>query len=547
MSSLLLLLSAPQVQAETWPPGVVIEDAAELHVTKSGLDAAVALIPALLPERIDIGEAVNTDGGYWCFNYEFKMDNVWIGVNLVDAVIAPGNGVLDIEIDLLVNVNDSSDKFGLDYEVACIGSDCPGYVEPFEVSITTQMAMDIVQGPDGFPVLDATLGDVNVAYADITEYLQLDCWIGDLEEILNWLGLSLYELIFGLVESQLESAIADFGPQLEEAVEDAFSAASIQQEIDVLDTTLNLELYPSDIILKPAGMTVVMDGSVSAPPAACVVDSGGSLRTDGPPPTLQSLPSGTEIGVVLSDDFINQAMYAVWVGGVLCYELAGEDPLPINTSLLGLFAGEVYNDLFPETEDMIIATRPVNPPVASFDGTHHMDIVIDQLGLEFYAQVDDRMAKVVGIDLDVDTGVDMVFDGTTGLLAVQVALSSEEITPTVSANELVVGTEEEILENFGGGLDTILETVVGGLLEDIAFGLPGFEGIGLTSMDVEAAGTQRDWLGIWAGIGTIPYEAAGCDEGGGCSGGCSGVQGRSRTFWMLLLPLAIVALRRRDS
>ncbi len=547
MSSLLLLLSAPHVQAETWPPGVVIEDAAELHVTESGLAAAVALIPALLPERIDIGEAINTDGGTWCFNYEFKMYNVWVGVELVDTAIVPGNGVLDIGIDLLVNVNDSSDKFGLDYEVFCVGSDCPGYVEPFEVTVDTQMALDIVTGPDGLPVLDATLGDVNVAYADITDYLQLDCWIGDLEEILNWLGLSLYELIFGLVESELQSAIADFGPQLEEAVEEAFSAASIQEQFEVLDTTLDLELYPSDVIIKPQGMTIVMDGSVSAPPAACVVDSGGSLRTDGPPPTIQGLPTGTEIGLVLSDDFINQAMYAVWVGGVLCYELSGDEPLPINTSLLSLFAGEVFTDLFPETEEMIIATRPVNPPVVDYDGTHHMDIAVNQLGLEFYALVDDRMAKVVGIDLDVDAGVDLNFDGNTGLLAAEVALSSEQFTPTVASNELVVGTDDTILENFGGGLDTILETVVGGLLEDIAFGLPGFEGIGLTSMEVEATGTQRDWLGIWVGIGPIPYEASGCDEGGGCSGGCSGVQGRSRTFWMLLLPLAIVAMRRRDS
>ena len=139
MSSLLLLLSAPLVQAETWPPGVVIEDAAELHVTKTGLDAAVDLIPTLLPERIDIGEAINTDGGTWCFNYEFKMDNLWIGVNLISADISPGNGVLDITVDLLVNVNDSSDKFNIEYEVACIGSDCPGYVEPFEVNLNTQM------------------------------------------------------------------------------------------------------------------------------------------------------------------------------------------------------------------------------------------------------------------------------------------------------------------------------------------------------------------------------------------------------------------------
>lgn len=546
MSTLLMLLAAPAM-ADTWPPGAEIEDAAELHVTTSGLEAVTALIPTLLPERMDIGEAVNTDGGTWCFNYEFKMDNVWVGVELTDAQITPGNGVLDLHVDLLVNVNDSSDKFNIDYEVACIGSDCPGYVEPFEVSVDTTMALEVVDGPDGLPVLDATMGEIFVTYADITEYLQLDCWIGDLEDILNWLGLSMYELIFGLVEGELESAIAEMGPELEAAIEDAFSSATISEEIDVQGTVVTLDLYPSDIKIRPAGMSVIMNGAVSADENACVVDSlGGSLRTAGPPPGLADLPAGTEMGVVLADDFINQLTYAVWRGGVLCYKLQGNDPLPINTSLLSLIAGDVFNELFPETEAMIIATRPMNPPVARLDGEYDMNIDIEDLGLDFYGNVDDRMAKVMGMDLDVATGVNLNFDGSTGELVVDIPLSSDQVTPAVVSNELVPGTDEAILENFGGAFDTILETVVGGMLEDLAFGLPAMEGIGLTSLDVSAGGTQGDWMVMSAGLGTVPYEATGCDDSGGCSGGCGTAQGPSRFFWMLCLPLAIVAFRRRD-
>ena len=555
MSLFLVTAGLMSAEASTWSPDATIEEAAQLHVTPEGLDAITDLIPALIPEKIELGEVVNEEGGTWCFNYEFKLYNMWVGIELVDAQITPQNGYLELDADLLVWVNDASDKFQLETEVACIGTDCPGYVEPFPISIYTTIALEVVQDDTGAAALDATIGDIELTGTDITDYLQLDCWIGDLEEILNWLGLSLYDLIWSIVEGVIDDMIADLAPDLEEAIEDAFSSANIEETVEVGDAELTLKLQPADVTIEPEGVTVLMSGSATADPAACIApyDPNGSPRTDSPLPTFADIPSGTHMSIELSDDFTNQLLYGAWRGGVLCYELAGEDPLPINTSLLGLIAGDTFDDIFgDETKPMVIATRPKTAPVAYFDGSHDLDVLIDDLGLHFYGEVDDRMAQVVGLGLDIDAGANLNFDGNTGELAIELALTSENVTADVIHNELMTGTDEAIEESFGGAFDTILETVLGGLLGDaLAFGLPSFEGVGLTDLRAEPIGAQLDWLGIWANVGVTPYEGGGCggcggEEGAdsGCDSGCASGHFQTMAFWTIL-PLAICVMRRR--
>ncbi len=537
---------------QAWPPDAVIEEAAELQITDEGLDAIVDVIPSLIPGNLPLDTLAGEDG-WWCANYAYELSNIWVGIEVTGADLSPGNGVLDVEADLQIRVNDSSDKFNIWYEIACIDTSCPGYVDPFDVHLTTTVAMEVVPADNGTQALDATIGDINadIDYDTLAENIQLDCWIGDVEEVLNWFGLSLYDLLFSLVGGALDSAIAGFGPDLEQTIEEAFSAANIEEQIDVNGAVVDLKLYPDEIEITPDGITVVMGGSMSSSePALCIADSdpGGSLRTDSPLPGIAGLPSGTHVGILLSDDFTNEAMYALYRGGVLCYELSGNDPLPINSSLLQLIAGDVFDELFPETQPMIIATQPRSPPEAYFDGPHSLDLAVNDLDLHFYAEVDGRMARVVTLALDIDAGADLVFDPQTGDLEILLDISSENVTADVVHNELVVGSDETIEANFGGAFDTILDTVVGGLLADLAFGMPSFEGIGITTLDVQPVGPQQDWLGIMAGIGQTPYVGGDCSDcsggGSGCSGGCA-VGGPILNFWMALA-LSVVAVRRRS-
>ena len=85
--------------------------------------------------------------------------------------------------------------------------------------------------------------------------------------------------------------------------------------------------------------------------------------------------------------------------------------------------------------------------------------------------------------------------------------------------------------------------------DTLAFTLPTFEGIGLTSLDVEPSGAG-DWLGVYAGVGTPNYTGAGC---AGCgdgtttttTGDCGGCDHTGRLAWPALWLLALISLRRR--
>ena len=140
-----------------------------------------------------------------------------------------------------------------------------------------------------------------------------------------------------------------------------------------------------------------------------------------------------------------------------------------------------------------------------------------------------------------------MLDGASGNLAINVDLDPTKFTPTVSYNEIQPAGNASIESRFGGLLSTVLDSVVGGMLQDLSFALPSFSGLGVTDLDVAAAGDDSDWLGAYAWLGPVSYGDGSCggcggsDTGGGsgCSGGgCSTVPGApwaaaaaAFTFW----------------
>ena len=50
---------------------------------------------------------------------------------------------------------------------------------------------------------------------------------------------------------------------------------------------------------------------------------------------------------------------------------------------------------FPEPMPLVIETRPKAPPTLDFDGDDDIDLVLNDLGLEFYAQLDEVGGRCV--------------------------------------------------------------------------------------------------------------------------------------------------------
>ena len=528
---LIALLLSPAF-AGSWPPGTVIAPGISADITKEGFDSVADLIPSLLPDSIPVPAVGDGYAGLfdqcWAGGYEYSVDNATVSVEVVSATIAPGDGVLDVDASLLVSLNDPSDPFQLGISLECLDQTCNGYVNPFPVDVHTTISMAVVDNGDGTKGIDSTVGTMDVTYeldgaSDIT---LSDCTIGDVEEVLNYVGISIYDLILSLVGSTLNDQIASLGPTIEDTLDGALANATIEQDLDVNGASVHLLIGPNAVEITPDSMRIIMEGSFDGAQATCIadVDPGGSLKTDselpGPTDVPSGIPTDYHAGVLIGDDFADSALYAFWRGGLLCYDLdSASSPIPLDTSILNLLTGDAFAPLFLETQPMSISTRPLTPPEVVYTGEHDLDLSIKNLNVDMYAELDGRPARMISIALDGTAGADLQLDGSTGSLAINVDLDPSKFTPSVSYNEIDPSANDTVVEKFGGLFQTILDTVVGGLLDSLAFQLPSFSGLGLTDLKISETGDQKDWLGAYAWLGPVTYSGGGC---GGCGGGCGG-------------------------
>ena len=214
---------------------------------------------------------------------------------------------------------------------------------------------------------------------------------------------------------------------------------------------------------------------------------------------------------------------------------------------------------------MVIETRPQAAPTLAFAGGNDVNILVNGLGLDFMAELDHRKARVLAMDLEVDAGVDIGFDGSTGGLGVEIDLGSDAIQASVAENDFAPDSSDSIEESFSTVFNGLVGGILGDALGDLSFSLPGFSGIGLTAMTIAPAGDDQDWLGGYTWIGEVSYASTGCTEdgslacgdteGGGCTdaegsgcegGGCTAAPRSQRRWLWLAFPALLTVLRRRD-
>jgi len=520
----------PNALAGVYASDEVIVDAVHLDVTDVGLESLGSVVPLLAPTDLPV-DAIGDEGGWWCFNYVYDVSGLIVDIAFDDVQITPNTGYLDADLVINVAVNSESDPFSLYTELACIPSDCDGWVEPFEVNAHTTIALDVIPLEDGTPGLDVIIGDFEVEYelsSDAT-YLE-DCPLGTTIEVLDWFGLDVVSLILDALSSTLDETVSDLAPELESTIESAFSAAVIAQDLDLQGKTVSLAIQPGDIEIKPDGMRISMDGFTDVDRTdICIADwddgTFEAVESASPPigQTSDGVTPNHAANVFLSDNFGNQLLYSVWKTGLLCYTVDDELGFPIDTSILGLLAGDAFKELFPDAKPMTIVTQPKKPPTLAYAGENDVNILVDDLGLDFMAELDYRKARVLSMDLKVNAGVDLEFDGTTGSLGVNIDLGSDAINGTVGSNDFAPDSTSNIEESFGSVFNGLVGGLIGDMVGDISFNIPGFSGIGITEMSIAPAGDEKDWLGGYIWLGEVEYASTGCSDDG--SGGCSDAEG----------------------
>lgn len=539
-----LLLALPlTASAQTWAPGADITDAASIQITKNGLEAISTTLPLIVPDTIPVDDVDVSQ----CQNGAIRNINVHLAVD--EFHLVPTTGRLDIQVILSVWLNDFQDPMDFDLNICTLGS-CEMYVTPFQLEVNIPVSMDVVYSEElGHNVTDVTLGaltlDQNLNEGNLQSVNT--CGLTVLTQILDAAGISIVEFIWQYAEPLLLQAVNASSGEIEAQLEELMSAAYFMDTLEFAGAEVTIEVQPQDVVITNDGLEIIAQGNVGSEQAACMAprDPGGSLRTPTPIPPITENPASTQIAVLVSDDIANQALYGIWRSGLFCFDLSDENtaidlPIPLNTALLGIIGGDGYSELFPEVTDMTIVTNPDKTPLVDYTGGHDVVAQIRELGLDMYAEVDYRQARAMGIDLEIDAGLDIDFNSDTGFLALLVALGDDEITIVPENVELVKGSGPEVVANFGSLLDVILDTFLGDLLSDLAWAVPSLPGnggnrVGLSTVTANDAG-EGDWLRARATIGVVQYDNTEVSSDASCGSCNSSAPGATWAFG-LLVPL----------
>ena len=186
--------------------------------------------------------------------------------------------------------------------------------------------------------------------------------------------------MYQFAEPILMIYIEDQKAQIEADLEEQLKAAYFADTISLGDVSMDLEIEPQAVVISADGLDIRVQGHASAPQGECMTerDTDGSIKTQTSVPPLSDNTGTTEFALVLSDDIANQALYAVWRSGLLCYDLANADfelPFPLNTSLLGIVGGEGFQELFPESLPMAVVTSPDQAPTVDYQSNADLTAV----------------------------------------------------------------------------------------------------------------------------------------------------------------------------
>ena len=550
-----LSLSAPAQAQDMVENGDIVREALAVQVTDEGfavLEQLIAdLVPTLLGDGLDLGELGNQSFDVPLIG-TISISGLEVDLGVQSVTLQPTVDQIELGLELAIGLNSPSNTFALDGA----GCDTNGWIDPFPTTLDMTVGIELFSGKDGLKQFDVTLGEPNLEISlsggDVN--LPSDNFFEGLAcgAVAGGLPLALDLLFPTLVQPAIDPLILE----LEPAIEDALAAARFDDSLEILDLMLDVSIQPEDVAITPNGLELVYSSMFFAEPNACfeAYDPGGFVETGAGVPGIGGLPADVQVAAHVADELVGSALHTVTTGGLLCYTVQeGDIPgIPFDASLITLLGGEGYGEILDEGSPLVVQTEPRTVPSVAFGGTNDIDARVDDLGINFYASVDGRLARVIGVGVSGDAGVNLALDDQLGTLDAEIALDLAAFDFAVVPEVLVPGTAQDIEDGLSGLVETVAGSLLGDLLAPISIPLPAVEGFGLDSLSVSNAAAS-DWLTVTLGLGPVTYGSegdalAGCaggkgkKKGGGCDLGCTN-GGLAPLFWFVL-PLAAIRRRR---
>lgn len=277
-----------------------------------------------------------------------------------------------------------------------------------------------------------------------------------------------------------------------------------------------------------AGLTLgIIGGAASSPVSTAGVTAYNPCVPDLPaPPDVQpavpdftaNAPSANyHLGLGVSEEFLNQAMYQVHRSGTMCLGISGQTITLLNTGLfktflpsLGLLAGT-------ETQDapMLVTLRPlVAPTIDIGKGTVDpvtqrpidplVTLTLKNLAIDFYALVEDRWSRLFNLQVDVQLPLSLTVEGCPDQ-RVTPALGELKNLITISrapGNSELLAEDPSVLAGLIPAVISLAQPALAGALKPIA--IPAVQGFRVRLDKLEGINGQGETdLGHLGLFGTL--------------------------------------------
>ncbi len=298
-----------------------------------------------------------------------------------------------------------------------------------------------------------------------------DSWVWD---VIDFFGFDIDSLIAGLVESTLESTISSEVPAI---LEDTLGSLELATDLDFEGNSYGFEAIPYQLGCDTDGITLGLSTYFTANSWTSTVSPLGSLYGGYSTPSFSTSP-GMFIGV--SDDFLNQAMLALWGGGLLDMQMGGED--------LGLSL-EDLEFIFPEMTELNIVTEAQLPPVVlPGTGSALLDLQLGDLELTIYGGPVAEENVMLRAYVTVFAGMDVAVDSD---LTLSMELSDLMVSFDVThpeGNTLGAQDTEDLLY----ALIPLIMPMLTDALGEIP--MPEIEGFSLENITIGTGGAEDGYL-----------------------------------------------------
>ena len=341
---------------------------------------------------------------------------------------------------------------------ASILPDFNGTLTASSIVITSDVTLSVVDH-----ALKATVTSTDVAMNDVKVNIN-----GLLGWLFGWLVDWIVDSFVPDIEQQFATEVAS---QIGPILEDALGAFAFDSTFDVPSPdpsspplTLNLVTDFKDVVCTPAGVTFIMRSAAYGALATPYDNLGAMGRANcGTGSQVLVVPKTDALEISLSDDTLNQLLYALWRGGFLEF--------PVPPELLGGI------DLGPYgiTDLQLTLSGMLQPTASDCGADGELKLHIGDLRI-------DASMKLFGQPVDVVIYVSLVTDLELSVADGQIAIA----IGAVDSVELEVSVVQDKLVSAEGPIRQILEQqLVAGLVG--ALGGDSLGGFPLPEIDLSGA------------------------------------------------------------